>query len=180
MSTPRQLREDGGGHVTWRVRVDARLADKPFGVVQLDISPRAHELGATDRIILPNSLDFADIPATQVEIVDVDRHAAEKFHGMTRDFGDRENFRVRDLLDLVILLECELLTPAAVARDVRIVWRERDHAEPPRELPPFPPSWPDRYENLVRDHKDLETRSFPTAIARVQRLWAEMFPDRET
>ena len=31
VGTPEQLREDGGGHVTWRVKVDVTLADKPFG-----------------------------------------------------------------------------------------------------------------------------------------------------
>lgn len=44
-------------------------------------------------MVLPNSLEFAGIAATTVEVVDVNRHAAEKYHGMLRDFGDRENTR---------------------------------------------------------------------------------------
>src|SRR5687767_13419843 len=39
-----QLMGDGAGHVTWRSTVAASLALKPFGGVQLDVSPRAHEL----------------------------------------------------------------------------------------------------------------------------------------
>ncbi len=58
---------------------------------------------------LPNSLDFADIPNTVVEFVELNRHAADKFHVMTRDFGSRENSRVRDLVDLVVLIDNELL-----------------------------------------------------------------------
>lgn len=50
-----------------------------------------------------------------MEAIDVHRHAAEKFHGMLRDFGERENSRVRDLLGPVILLEHDLLTPAKTA-----------------------------------------------------------------
>lgn len=174
---PARLREDGGGHVTWRVKVAARLAGKPFGGVQLDVSPRVHELGDTDRVVLPNSLDFAGIPTPVAEIVDVHRHAAEKLHAMLRDFGDRENSRVRDLVDLVILIEHGMLDPATVAAATRQVFSERDAVEPPAVLPPFPESWPDRYERLVADH-DLETQSFPASVALVQRLWAEMFPIR--
>ncbi len=176
---PAPLGEDGGGHLTWRVKVAAHLADRPFGGIHLDVSPRAHELDVTDHMALPNSLDFAGIPAPVVEIVDVQRHAAEKFHALLRDFGDRENSRVRDLVDLVILIEHDLLTPATVAVAARRVWAERDGGEPPDAIPPLPGSWPDRYERLAADH-DMGTQSFPAAVASVARLWAEMFPTEET
>ncbi len=177
--SPVELREDGGGHLTWRVKIDADLGGKPFGRIQLDVSPRAHELTATDFITLPNSLDFAGIPAPVVEIIDVHRHAAEKLHAMLRDFGDRENSRVRDLVDLVILIEHGLLDPMTVAAAGRQVWSERDGARPPAVLPPLPESWPGRYERHATDHA-LEARSFPVAVALVAALWAEMFPTEET
>ena len=34
-----RLMEDGAGHVTWRAKVAAKLAGRPFGGVQLDVSP---------------------------------------------------------------------------------------------------------------------------------------------
>lgn len=178
VSEPAALREDGGGHLTWRAPVAAFLAGKPFGAIKLDISPRAHELQATDRLPLPNSLDFAGILTTEVEIVDVHRHAAEKFHAMTRDFGDRENSRVRDLLDLVLLIENELLSPDAVAASAIAVWAERDVSEPPRRLPPLPPSWPERYGQLADDH-DVKARDFPQAVELAQNLWIRMYPDKK-
>lgn len=85
--------------MTWRVSVSGSLAGRTFGGLRLDVSPRLHELLATERMSLPNSLAFAGIPAVTAEVVDVNRHAAEKFHGMLRDFADRENTRVRDLAD---------------------------------------------------------------------------------
>lgn len=175
---PEQLGEDGAGHQTWRVKVAAALAGRTFGGIQLDISTRAHELAQTEPLALPDSLDFADIPAPVVEIVDVHRHAAEKFHAMFRDFGDRENSRVRDLVDLVILIEHDLLAAAAVGAAIQQVWAEREGHEPPSAIPPLPESWPDRYERLAIDH-DLETRSFPAAVAVVSRLWADMLSTEE-
>jgi hypothetical protein len=96
---PSPLREDGAGDLTWRVSVASMLAGKLFGGIHLDISPRAHELMDTEHLMLPNSLAFADVPASAIEVIDVHRHAAEKFHGMLRDFGERENSRVRDLVE---------------------------------------------------------------------------------
>ncbi|HEY2041362.1 MAG TPA: nucleotidyl transferase AbiEii/AbiGii toxin family protein [Jatrophihabitans sp.] len=178
VSEPAALREDGGGHLTWRVSVAATLAGKHFGAIKLDVSPRAHELHATDRLPLPNSLAFAGISTTDVEIIDVHRHAAEKFHAMTRDFGDRENSRVRDLLDLVILIENDQLSPGPVADSAREVWAERDGADPPRQLPPLPVSWPARYVLLAGGY-DVEARTLPASSLTRAEPVAPDVPERE-
>jgi len=165
-----ELSPDGGGHLTWRSSVTAHLAGRPFGTVKIDVSPRAHELEHTDTLPLPNSLAFAGVHAPCVEVIDVNRHAAEKFHGMLREFGDRENSRVRDLLDLVLLAESNLLDLLALRGAVYAVWRERDATAPPVALPELPVSWPARYERLAADH-DVIARTFPTAVDLVTALW---------
>lgn len=170
------LLEDGAGHVTWRTKIAAELAGRPFGTLQLDISPRVHELTQTEHIALPNSLAFAGAASREVEIVDVHRHAAEKLHGMLRIVADRENTRVRDLVDLIILREHDLLDGARLGSAVRQVWAERDTEPAPRELPPLPQSWPERYEQLAAEH-GLHTASFSAATALVAALWKQMFPD---
>lgn len=171
---PERLRDDNGGFPTWRAKVGAHLADKPFGRVQLDVSPRNHELNATDTLAMPNSLAFAGIPAVEVEAIDIHRHAAEKFHGMLRDFGERENSRVRDLVDLTILLEHGLLIPERVAASVRTVWLERNHAEPPHNFPALPESWPGRYERFAASHA-VDIPPYRAAVAHVTQLWLDMF-----
>ncbi len=122
---------------------------------------------------MTNSLDFAGVPAPVIEVIDVDRHAAEKFHAMVRDFGDRENSRVRDLVDLVILIEHDLLDRSKVAAAIAQVWAERDGSDPPSAFPPLPESWRQRYPALAADHV-IEARSFVQALALVNRLWAEV------
>lgn len=169
-----RLMEDGAGRLTWRTKVTARLAGRPFGGIQLDVSPRAHELDETDVVSLPSALAFAGVAATEVEIVGVDRHAAEKLHGLLRDFGERENTRVRDLVDLVILCEHDLLDASKLAIAVRRVWAERGTKRPPAAFPELPASWPDRYERLVAQ-QDLQAKAFPAAVAVVTELWSELF-----
>lgn len=178
VSEAKELTGDGDGHRTWRLKIAAALAGRPFGAIQVDVSPRRHELDATDFVQLPNSLDFAGIATPIIEIIDVHRHAAEKLHGMLRDFGGRENTRVRDLLDLVLLCEHDLLDPQALAPVVVQVWAERDRDKPPGSLPPLPVSWPTRYERMASEH-NLNAASFPAATAIVATLWAETFPTEE-
>ena len=175
VSEPTALREDNAGYLTWRASIAAALAGKPFGAIKLDISPRAHELHTTDWLPLPNTLDFAGITTTEVEIIATPRHAAEKFHAMTRDFGDRDNSRVRDLLDLVLLIENNMLSPDTVADAARTVWAERNGTNPPQLLPALPTSWPRRYAQLANNH-DVEARTFSQAVALVQHLWTQMYP----
>lgn len=175
----KRMTEDGGGHVTWRVSVTAHLAGRQFGAIKLDVSPRPHELEATDTVALPNSLDFAGMTTPDIEIVDVHRHAAEKLHAMTNDFGDRESSRVRDLVDLMLLREHELLRAPALARAVTDVWRERDRTLPPHTLPALPAGWRDPYERLAGEH-DVEPPSFAAASAGAAELWSQMFILEET
>jgi Nucleotidyl transferase AbiEii toxin, Type IV TA system len=175
VGVPSQMTEDGGGHLTWRVAVEVELAGRRFGAIKLDVSPRAHELDATDTVTLPNALDFAGFGSVDIEILDVHRHAAEKLHGMLKDFGERENSRVRDLADLMLMLDAALLSATRLAAVVKEVWAERDAAVPPAAFPDLPTSWRDRYERLAAEN-DIDPPSFTAAADRAAALWREMFP----
>jgi Nucleotidyl transferase AbiEii toxin, Type IV TA system len=172
-----EMTVDRSGTVTWRANVATQLAGKPFGAVRVDISPRTHELWQTEIVSLPNSLAFAGIDAPAIEIIDVHRHAAEKFHGMLKDFGEHENSRVRDLIDLVILIEHHLLDPSRLAAAVEQVWREREGSAPPAQLPVLPPGWPHRYEQIAADHH-LGADSFDAAFDLVSSLWTTSLRDQ--
>jgi len=174
VGVPSRMMEDGGGHPTWRVAIDVQLAGRRFGSIKLDVSPRAHELDATDTVTLPNALDFAGFATVDVEVVDVHRHAAEKLHGMLKDFGERENSRVRDLADLMLMLDAELLSPTRLAVVVTDVWTERDAAPPPAAFPELPTSWPQGYDRLAAEN-EIAPRSFDAAAERAAALWRAMF-----
>lgn len=161
--------EDGAGHTTWRIPVSANLAGRQFGQIKIDVSPREHELYATDVVVLPTALDFAGIDPCEIEIIDIHRHAAEKLHAMQKDFGERENTRVRDLVDVVLLSEHRLLDSEKLESAVRQVWEEREGTDPPGKLPAFPASWPARYEDEAAN-LGLKALSFPDASSVVTAL----------
>jgi len=142
------------------------------------VSPRPHELEATDFLPLPGS------PAVRRrrpgDCGDRGR-AATRGREAARDdagFRDRENTRVRDLVDLVALIEHDLLDPALVARATAKVWAERDGTAPPATLPELPLNWNTRYPQLI-PVGTLTAETFPAATALVAELWTEMFPAEE-
>jgi hypothetical protein len=175
VGVPSRMMEDTAGYLTWRVAVDVDLAGRRFASIKLDVSPRSHELDVTDTIELPNALEFAGFASVDVEIVDIHRHAAEKLHGMLKAFGERENSRVRDLADLMLMLNADLLSANRLAEVVTAVWTERDGSHPPAVLPTLPPSWPARYERLAAENK-IEPAAFVAAADRAAALWRSMFP----
>jgi predicted nucleotidyltransferase component of viral defense system len=160
-----------------RARVECRLAGREFGRIQVDVAQRSQELTDTERVRLHGHLTFAGIDPPEVEVVSVARHVAEKFHAMLLTFEDRENTRVRDLVDLVILREHGLVDPARAAAAIATVFRERTTAVP-AVVPPFPSAWPDRYERIAGEH-GVAASTFADAIAIIQSLWGEMFPPTE-
>ena len=167
--------EDGAGLVSWRAGVKVSLAGKQFGGIKVDISPRPYELVATDRMTIPTALDFAGAEPVEMEVIDIHRHAAEKLHAMLRTYQDGGSSRVRDLIDLMLLLEHERLVPAILARTVTTVWQERDHVPPPQPFPGLPQGWPTPYEQLATEHQ-VKPPTFREASGRAVALWAEMFP----
>jgi hypothetical protein len=125
VSPPAELAADEAGRFSWRFSVQASLAGRPFDGLKLDVAPRAEELDPTERIVLRSSLSFAGIEGRSVELIDVNRHAAEKIHAYTRVYGERPSTRVRDLADLVLLIENDLLDHACVAAAIDAAFAQR-------------------------------------------------------
>jgi hypothetical protein len=175
VGVPSPMMEDSEGQLTWRVAVEVNLAGRRFGTIKLDVSPRSGELDDTEILRLPNALEFAGLPTVEVEVVDIHRHAAEKLHAMLKDFGERENSRVRDLADLMLMLDAGLLTAPRLATVVSEVWAERDGVHPPKVLPDLPTSWPTRYERLAAEN-EIDPPSFAAAADQAEALWLAMFP----
>ena len=102
---PTTITLDEAGRPGWRFPVEARMAGRRFANVRLDVVARDDEVAKTQRIELPGVLDFAGLERHEVEIVDPRQHFAEKVHAFTRTYGERPNTRVRDLPDMVLLID---------------------------------------------------------------------------
>lgn len=172
------LAPDQAGRNSWRFSVQATMAGRRFDELKLDVAPRSEELDRTERVALRSSLSFAGIEARPVELIDVNRHAAEKIHAYTRDYGNRPSTRVRDLVDLMLLIENNLLDLARTASAIEAVFSQRGTHPVPGVLPDPPSPWTDQYANLVAD-LSVEAPSLTQALDVLRRWWQQMFPDQE-
>ncbi|MFI1462893.1 nucleotidyl transferase AbiEii/AbiGii toxin family protein [Nocardia carnea] len=145
VSQPTALRADAGGREAWRFSLNAFLGGKSFAGVRLDVADRHAELAATEQLELPGMLQFAGIPPRVIEAVDRNQHFAEKLHALTKDYGDRPNTRVKDLVDLVLLIEAGLQPGAVLVAVVQHVFGIRQTHQLPPRLPDPPPLWRDQY-----------------------------------
>lgn len=171
VGAPREIRADEAGRPGWGLPVDARLAGTTFARVKVEIVDRADEITGVQRIGLPGVLAFAGMPVADVEAVDFAQHFAEKLHAYTRRYGDRENSRAKDLVDMAILIE-ERVDPGAALAAARHVFAVRELHVLPSELPDPPAFWREDYARLVQD-LDVAARTVDDAMTVVRAFWAQ-------
>lgn len=143
-----------------------------FATIRVDVVARDAEIAATQQMPLPGMLDFAAIPAGSIEAVDPRQHFAEKLHALTRDYGNRPNTRIKDLADLVLLIESGLLADASLVEIVRHVFAVRATHPLPAEIPELPPSWRDGYP-LVAESLTVTDPDLATAVELWREFWKQ-------
>lgn len=110
------------------------------------------------------------MPARDVEAVDRRQHFAEKLHALTRTYGDRPSSRVRDLPDLILMIEDDLEPDGELLARVHHVFDVRGTHPVPDHLPPPPPGWADRYAALA-DDLDIAADSLDLAMRLLRDFW---------
>lgn len=145
---PRAVRVEDQEPSTWRLVVDAAAFGEPFCAVVIDVVTIR-----TPFVAEPLTVAATVVGETFVmPAVDLERHAAEKFHAYARIYAhDRPSSRVKDLVDLALLAEAALLDPARLRVRLGEVFAERDAAEPPPTLPDPPREWGPTFSALASE-----------------------------
>jgi len=93
---------------------------------------------------------FAGIEASPLTTTSLEQQFAEKLHAYTMPrAGTRDNSRVKDLVDMVLLLETGSLEPEGVAAAVVATFRHRNSHLVPETLPGPPMSWKKPYAAMT-------------------------------
>ena len=137
---------EGGG----RFPVEALLAGRVFGRFHIDIGIGDHVRCQPDFLIWEDVLGFAGIEPARAIAISKAQQFAEKLHAYTYAWDDRENTRVKDIVDLVLLIERGELDPGEVAAAIRETFARRNTHAIPRELTAPPPSWASEFPSLAR------------------------------
>ncbi len=153
----------GGGA---RFPVDCRLDGRVFAQFHVDVALGDAVTGQPERLTGHDFLGFAGIPPARLAVLSAAQHFAEKIHAYTFPWRDRPNTRVRDLVDLVLLIDTGLLEPTATVAALRLTFARRATHPLPRELPPPPEGWAVPFAALAEEVQ-LAERSADAAFARV-------------
>jgi hypothetical protein len=144
------LADDAYGRPAWRFTVNAILAGKSFVKFHLDIVERPEELVGLTTLTLP--IGVGAPPGAVVRSVvatDLRQQFAEKFHALTRSYASGESTRVKDLLDIVLLVDDGLIGDAELHMVVRRVFAVRGTSELPTVLGVPPLAWANPFQRMA-------------------------------
>jgi hypothetical protein len=151
-----------------RFPVDARLDGRTFVKFHVDLGVGDEVLEPLESVEGEDWLGFAGIPAVVVPALSVEQHWAEKFHAYTRP-RETPNSRVRDLVDLVLILEREAPAIERASAAVDATFRRRGTHPVPAVVPEPPSGWAKPFTALAAEC-GLE-QTLATAHRRVEGFW---------
>lgn len=169
VGAPTGLADDAYGRPAWRFHVSAELAGKSFVEFRIDVVERPEELVGLTEITVPAG-DVVTGPTRMVAVTDLRQQFAEKLHALTRSYAGGSSTRVKDLVDLVLLLEDGLTADGELVVTVRRVFAVRGTAKPPQQLGTPPVGWFGPFATWAEE-LDLRYRTAHSASAAVDRTW---------
>jgi hypothetical protein len=131
-----------------RFPVQAHMAGRRFVGFHLDIGIGDDLIEPTDRIEGEGWFDFAGLPRPEFRMISREQQFAEKLHAYTRPRTDRDNSRVKDLVDLLLLIRTQM-EPRRLRENIERTFSHRATHAMPEQLPPPPESWRERFSELA-------------------------------
>lgn len=148
-----------------RYPVEAHMAGRRFASFHLDVS--AGDILREPFEILEGRdwLGFAGIAKARLSAISREEQFAEKLHAYTLPRTGRPNTRVKDLVDMLLLLGAGTMDQARLRGNIDATFRRRGTHVPPSSLPPPPSGWERAFaemavecglgENLAEQHRRL-------------------------
>lgn len=157
-----------------RYPVEVRLDNRVFATFHLDV-------GVGDAIATPpewltgqDVLGFAGITPARAAALSREQQFAEKIHAYTLPRGERMNTRVKDLVDLVLLIELGLPNTELAKQAVRATFERRATHPIPTDLAPPAGEWRAAFAQLAAE-VDLHAATLDAAFAEVTAYWRTLF-----
>lgn len=144
---PAMMGLDGAPYGGARFPANALLDGRSFVKFHIDIGVGDVVLGPLDTTQSRDWLAFAEIPPAKYPTISSEQHFAEKLHAYTLPRAV-PNTRVRDLVDMVLLIQSGLDKKRTAEAMQATFKRRKTHEEPP-ELAPPPERWKEAYSDMA-------------------------------
>lgn len=159
----------------FRYTVESRLDGRRFENTRVDVGLGDPLIPPFDVLESSDLLSFAEVRRARIRAISQVQHWAEKVHALTRPFEDRINTRVKDLTDILLLLNLGLPNKRVVRKVVTEIFEARRTHDIPRSIAHPPSSWGPSYSAMAKDLEIPETK-LDSAIARIDDYWTQLFP----
>lgn len=158
----------------WRYPVEAKLDNRTFTKFHLDV-------GIGDEMVTKpiwqkghNLLSFAGISPAKVSVIPREQQFAEKIHSYTYPKDKRNNSRVKDLLDLVLLIQHGKLRKTILKQSIEKTFQNRGTHHLPEKLESPPADWEKVYEKLADECKSSKG-NIDEAFIYLDKYWKKIF-----
>lgn len=133
-----------------RYPVEARMDERIFARFHLDAGIGDVVMQPLDTIICRDWLGFAGIESSQVWMIAREQQFAEKIHAYTLS-RNTANSRVKDLVDLALLIESGGLDKQRILDALRLTFERRETHDLPVDLVPPPADWQIPFQALAEE-----------------------------
>jgi len=134
-----------------RFPVEAQMAGRRFANFHLDVS--AGDVVREPFEILEGRdwLGFAGIAKAKMPAISREEQFSEKLHAYSLPRVGRPNTRVKDLVDMLLLVDSGALDLVRLGDSIKATFRRRATHDAPPSLPSPPPTWADRFGELAAE-----------------------------
>jgi hypothetical protein len=141
---------DGAPYGGSRYPVDAMMAQRTFAKFHMDVGIGDVVLDPLERIKTHDWLGFAEIAPACVPMIQREQQFAEKLHAYTLPRSGA-NSRVRDLVDMVLLIQSETLNASVCLEALRRTFERRGTHDLHALLEPPPATWEKPFQRLAEE-----------------------------
>ena len=134
-----------------RFPVEARLDGRVFVGFHVDVGIGDAVMEPLEVIEGRDWLGFAGVASPSLYMIPREQQFAEKLHAYTLPRQGATNSRVRDLVDMVLLIHSGTLAKAKVAEAIRLTFDRRGTHALTKSLPKPPSDWKKPYDALAKE-----------------------------
>jgi hypothetical protein len=164
---PVNLSQEAGGGV--RCAVNSLLDGRTFEKFGIDIGVGDPIVGSVEYLQPPALLEFAGVERLEIPSYPVSQQIAEKLHAYTKPRPGRENTRIKDLVDILLLAELGHFTGQLLGQAIKATFETAGTHPVPGNLSQPPGNWNQVFRRIAID-VELSVNDLEGAFSKIQQL----------
>lgn len=157
----------------WRYPVEARVANRIFSKFHVDVGIGDAIVSNAEWKTGDDILGFAGIEPACAAMLPMEQHFAEKIHAYSYPREKRPFSRIRDLVDLVLLIDQGLPDKKLVMSAIEATFSRRNTHDIPKDLEIPPPLLADSYSKMAEEC-GVTKKTMPEAFLFLEEYWSKL------